>query len=260
MAWIDNTSILLTHRCLISFSCGIYSDFIIRDIIPMKITHILLGRPWLFDQNVKHYGRENTYDLMVGKKEVVLKPMTLAEMNKFKESKPKVVEGKKKRDLENNIKLLHVLTKKNFQVESHKAGVVFVVIAQQVREPTVGCDVGIPLEVSTLLSEFSDVAPGDLPNELPPLRSIQHAIDLVSGSQLPNLPAYRNNPNEHAELKKHVKKLLSKGFIRESLSLVLFQLCLRLKLMVLGTYVLIVMSLTRLQSSIDSQFLNLTIC
>ena len=260
MAWIDNTYILLTHRCLISFSCGIYSDFIIRDIIPMKITHILLGRPWLFDQNVKHYGRENTYDLMVGKKEVVLKPMTLAEMNKFKESKPKVVEGKKKRDLENNIKLLHVLTKKNFQVESHKAGVVFVVIAQQVREPTVGCDVGIPLEVSTLLSEFSDVAPGDLPNELPPLRSIQHAIDLVSGSQLPNIPAYRNNPNEHAELKKHVKKLLSKGFIRESLSLVLFQLCLRLKLMVLGTYVLIVMSLTRLQSSIDSQFLNLTIC
>ena len=84
---------------------------------------------------------------MVGKKEVVLKPMTLAEMNKFKESKPKVVEGNKKRDLENNIKLLHALTKKNFQVESHKVGVVLVVIAQEVREPTMGCDVGISLEV-----------------------------------------------------------------------------------------------------------------
>ncbi|KAK9981947.1 hypothetical protein SO802_035180 [Lithocarpus litseifolius] len=60
----------------------------------MKVTHILLGRPWLFDQNVKHYGGENTYVLMVGKKEVVLKPMTLAEMDKFKVSKPKVIEGK----------------------------------------------------------------------------------------------------------------------------------------------------------------------
>ena len=66
---------------------------------------------------------------MIGKNEVILKPMTLAEMNKFKESKPKVVEVYKKRDLENNTKLLHVLAKKKFQVESHKAGVVFAVIA-----------------------------------------------------------------------------------------------------------------------------------
>ena len=94
MAWIDNTSIPVTHRCLISFSCGIYSDSIMCDIIPMKVTHILLSRPWLFDQNVQHNEKENTYALMVGEKEVVLKPMTLAEMDKFKVSKPKVIEGK----------------------------------------------------------------------------------------------------------------------------------------------------------------------
>ena len=94
VAWIDNTSIPVTHRCLISFSCGIYSDSIMCDIIPMKVIHILLGRPWLFDRNVEHYGGENTYALMVDKKEVVLKPMTLAEMDKFKVSKPKVIEGK----------------------------------------------------------------------------------------------------------------------------------------------------------------------
>ena len=79
------------------------------DIFPMQVTYILLGRPWLFDQNVQHNrtentylfdqnvqhnGKENTYALMVGEKEVVLKPMTLAEMNKFKGLKPKVIEGK----------------------------------------------------------------------------------------------------------------------------------------------------------------------
>ena len=93
VAWIDNTSIPVTHRRLISFSCGIYSYSIMCDIIPMKVTHIILCQPWLFDRNVKHYGRENTYALMAGK-EFVLKPMNLAKMDKFKVSKPKVIEGK----------------------------------------------------------------------------------------------------------------------------------------------------------------------
>ena len=94
VAWIDNTSILVTHRCLVSFSFGVYSDTILCDIIPMKITHIILGQLWLFDQNVKHNGRENTSALMVGMKAVVLEPMTLDEVNKFKGLKPKVIEGK----------------------------------------------------------------------------------------------------------------------------------------------------------------------
>ena len=70
-----------------------------------------------------------------------------------------------------------------------------------------------------MLKEFADIVPNELPCELPPLRDIQHAIDLVPGSQLPNLPYYRINPNERAELNWQVEELLFKGFIRHSFSL-----------------------------------------
>ena len=46
VAWIDNASIMVTHRCLFFFffSFGsIYSDSIMCDIIPMQVIHILLG-------------------------------------------------------------------------------------------------------------------------------------------------------------------------------------------------------------------------
>lgn len=73
-------------------------------------------------------------------------------------------------------------------------------------------------EVDLLLSEYANVTPEDLPSGLPPNRGIDHNIDLIPGSILPNQAAYRMSPTESDEMNRQVKQLLNKEFIRESLS------------------------------------------
>ena len=76
----------------------------------------------------------------------------------------------------------------------------------------------IPLSLLSLLKEFKDVFPDELPPGLPPLRGIEHRIDLIPGAPLPNRAAYRTNPEETKEIERQIQELLSKGLIRESLS------------------------------------------
>ena len=58
----------------------------------------------------------------------------------------------------------------------------------------------------------------EIPTGLPLKRDIQHHIDLIPGSILPNKPAYRMNPKETTEIQGQVEDLMSKGLVRESLS------------------------------------------
>nr|XP_027127774.1 uncharacterized protein LOC113743905 [Coffea arabica] len=64
--------------------------------------------------------------------------------------------------------------------------------------------------------EYQDVFPEDIPNGLPPLRGIEHQIDFIPGSSLPNKAPYRTNPEETKEQQRQVEELLSKGWIKES--------------------------------------------
>ena len=69
----------------------------------------------------------------------------------------------------------------------------------------------------SLLQKYKVVFPEEVSKGLPPSRGIEHQIDFILGSQIPNKPPYRCNPNETKELQQKVKELMDKGLIRESM-------------------------------------------
>jgi hypothetical protein len=76
----------------------------------------------------------------------------------------------------------------------------------------------VPNAVKVPLQEFEDVFLEEIPSGLPLIRGIEHQIDFVPGAFIPNRPAYRSNPEESKELQQQVEELMSKGYIRESMS------------------------------------------
>ena len=76
----------------------------------------------------------------------------------------------------------------------------------------------LPEEIKNILNDCVDIIFDEFPNELPPIRSISHHIDLIPGEISPNKVVYRLTPQENAEAGRQVQDLIDKGLIRESLS------------------------------------------
>ena len=62
----------------------------------------------------------------------------------------------------------------------------------------------LPDEIQELLEDFADIIVDKLPRLLPPMRSVNHHIDLIPGATFPNKAAYRFTPQENEEVKKQV--------------------------------------------------------
>ncbi|XP_057990695.1 uncharacterized protein LOC110653932 [Hevea brasiliensis] len=146
LQWLNDCGKLrATKQVMVPFTIGKYHDEVLCDVVPMVVTHLLLGRPWQYDRSVVHDGRKNRYTVTKEGRTYSLLPMTPAQ-------------------------------------------------------------------------EYEDVFPNELPPGLPPIRGIEHQIDLVPGAQILNRPAYRTNPKETKELQRQVEELMEKGYVRESMS------------------------------------------
>lgn len=165
-------------------------------VMPMDAFHILLGRQWLYDRYVTHKARPNTYSFDKDGIHITLLPSKdLGRNGSNKAKDPKF------------------LTAQKFVTESEESRTIYVLVAKEENSPT-----PVPDVLQPMLAEFSDIMPEELPHGLPPMRNIQHQIDLVPGASLPHLAHYRMSPKEHEELHRQVTELIKKGLVRESMS------------------------------------------
>ena len=75
ISWLKKDhSVLVNQTCLVNFKIGPYEDKVWCDVVPMDACHVLLGRPWQYDRDVIHQGKENKYELCHGNRCHILKP------------------------------------------------------------------------------------------------------------------------------------------------------------------------------------------
>ncbi|XP_020689563.1 uncharacterized protein LOC110104682 [Dendrobium catenatum] len=167
----------------------------------MDVCHMILGRPWQFDANATYEGQANVYSLDWKGKRLRLLPHNADSVGKDDKGKAAayLVSG-------------HIL----LQSLPEDVPVLALVAADNHKHQDLHA---VPEAVNQLLAEFADIGPTELPAHLPPLRTIQHQIDLIPGASLPNLPPYRMSPKEHAILQDIMDDLLKRKLIQHSLSL-----------------------------------------
>ena len=199
LAWLKRGGeVAVSKRALVSFSIGkVYKDAVWCDVVMMDAFHLLLGRPWQYDRDVTHNGRTNTYSFIFDGVKIVLLPKQSGNVHKPT----------------GGTEMNTLLSLAEFEEELQESDRGYMLMGKEVTE-----SIAIPELMVPLVTEFSDLFPDELPDGLPPLRDIQHHIDLVPGAALPNRPHYRMSPSEHEELRRQVEELLRKGHVRESMS------------------------------------------
>ncbi|XP_024009759.1 uncharacterized protein LOC112085027 [Eutrema salsugineum] len=185
LQWLDDaTELKVTEQVTVPFSVGKYKDEDLCDFVPMQAGHLLLGRPWQFDKATMQNGRTNFYSFTHFGCKYNLAPLSPTEVHELQ-------------------------SRMQQEAKSYKSALY---ISTGLKE------LELPPKVEALIKRFEDVFPEEIPPGLPPLRGIEHQIDLVPGQSLPNKAAYRMNPEESKELERQVRDLMDKGNIRESLS------------------------------------------
>ncbi|KAL5580735.1 hypothetical protein UlMin_013177 [Ulmus minor] len=209
----------------------------------MHACHLLLGRPWQYDLRVTHYGFTNRYSFTPKKQPITLVPLTpkqvMEDQLKLQRSNEKKKEKERKAEIEKKKVFKKKEREKNIdQSEKERERISAIVGAREekfnyiakkkVRSrehyfhtiPLCTNDLVSDLlsDIVSLLQEFEDVLPEEVPYGLPPIRGIKHQIDFIPGTSIPYRPAYRSDPEETKELQRQVGELLEKGYVCESMS------------------------------------------
>lgn len=209
LRWLnDKAEMKISEQVIVPFTVGRYHDEVTCDVVPMQASHLLLGRPWQFDRETTHNGCTNLYTVIHDKKRYQLAPLLPSQVHELQAKSSKEITPSKSNFLINSGDIRRTLYSKD---------PVLLMIFKEVLSADF-TELKLPSEITHVLEQYQDVFPGDLPEGLPLIRGIEHQIDFVPGASLPNRARYRMNPAEAKELENQVQDLMSKGYVRESLS------------------------------------------
>jgi len=135
------------------------------------------------------------------------KPPTLEKKVDKGNEKVKTLAPEKNGDKGKGKMVMNLISHDQIEKSLNEGSTCYALVAREAEPET---EMQISGHIKSILEEFFGILPKDLPGELPPMRDIQHVIDLVSRATLPNLSHYRINPVEHAELQRQVEELLDK--------------------------------------------------
>jgi hypothetical protein len=188
----------------------------------MDACPLLLGHHWEFDTDAIHHGRSNKYTFMHKGKKIVLLPMTPTKIVHFEHEKKANAKQKSVLNSKNQqpIKLKTPLlaTKSDLDEIHASTGLCYALVCKNTFYSIDDTSIALPPVVANLLQEYVDVFPLEIAPGLPPVRGIEHKIDLIPRVSLPNRAAYRTKPKETKKIQRQVQDLLEHEYICESLS------------------------------------------
>jgi hypothetical protein len=154
----------------------------------MQACHILLGRPWQFDMDCVHYGRSNQFSLLHHDKKIVLLPMSpeaivrddTARAAKAKSETNKIVKSVANKQDEICLKGTCLLaTKSDINELIATTFVAYALVCKDALISIHDMQHSLPPAIANVLQEYSDVFPSEILAGLPPIRGIEHQIDLI---------------------------------------------------------------------------------
>ncbi|RDY04133.1 Tf2-9, partial [Mucuna pruriens] len=218
-----NEEVTVDKQVVVPFAIENYKDEVLCDVVLMEVGHILLGHPWQLDRKVTHNGYTNYLSFIYNELKITLTPLSpkqvcedqikMRKVRECKESEEKKNERTKEKSEQKNEKS----KRKESYSEKKKQMSFFARERKENMSENKQKKEKHEIKCSEE-KEFTDIFLDEVSHGLPPLRGIEHQIDLVPGCPIPNRPAYRTNPKETKKIQRKVNELLQKGFVRESLS------------------------------------------
>lgn len=209
----DGSPVQIAGLCSVRVDMGAYSGRVQAMAIPLAdCFDLILGDDWLTAHDAVLDVAKRAVRVRVGRRSITIVPTPVKPHAARDGTLPSISAKQLQRSLRRGEQVVVAVV----QMASPPEGETDPVWSPAEGEE--GAWTAQPPELKTLLDEYSDVFPTELPVGLPPARGEGHAIVLEPGSTPPFRRMFRLAKAERKELDSMVKEMLEKGYIEPSTS------------------------------------------